>query len=87
MPKSSAPNYALRQWGRSDSERGKDALTKRKDGPNCQLHIGTDEGMTSNPQRWRYWDGKPDTVWHNWRLFRSAVTYADGDDGKRTELG
>ena len=32
----------------------------------------------TNPQRWRFWDGKPDTIRHNWQLFRSAVTYADG---------
>ncbi len=26
----------------------------------------------TNPQRWRYWDGKPDTIHHNWQLFRAA---------------
>ena len=40
----------------------------------------------TNPQRWRFWDGKPDTVRHNWQLFRSAVTYADGKADDRAEL-
>jgi|GEM_PF-160157 len=40
----------------------------------------------TNPQRWRFWDGKPDTVRHNWQLFRSAVTYADGKADERAEL-
>ena len=39
----------------------------------------------TNPQRWRYWDGKPDTIRHNWQLFRAVVEYADGED-VRTEL-
>lgn len=40
----------------------------------------------TNPQRWRYWDGKPDTIRHNWELFHAAVAYADGDAGSRNEL-
>ena len=40
----------------------------------------------TNPQRWRFWDGKPDTIRHNWQLFRSAVTYADGKADERAEL-
>ena len=40
----------------------------------------------TNPQRWRYWDGKPDTIQHNWQLFRNAMGFADGDEGKRIEL-
>ncbi|WP_350454435.1 AAA family ATPase [Slackia heliotrinireducens] len=37
----------------------------------------------SNPQRWRYWDGAPDTVRNNWSIFQAALDYADGkaDDG------
>lgn len=45
------------------------------------------EGLPiTNPQRWRYWDGKPDTVRHNWQFFRSAVRYADGGGEERAEL-
>lgn len=36
------------------------------------------EGIpVTNPQRWRFWDGKPDTIRHNWELFRAALTFSD----------
>ena len=31
----------------------------------------------TNPLRWRFWDGKPDTVQHNWELFSAALAFAD----------
>lgn len=52
-----------------------------------EVDVPTDfDGLpVTNPQRWRYWDGKPDTIRHNWQLFRAAVGYADGAD-ERPEL-
>ena len=35
----------------------------------------------TNPQRWRYWDGKPDTIRHNWELFRAALAFAGNQNG------
>ena len=38
----------------------------------------------TNPQRWRFWDGRPSTIKHNWELFRAALTFADskGEQGR-----
>lgn len=42
---------------------------------------------TTNPLRWRFWDGKPDTIRHNWEYFRAALDYADNPtEGGRVEL-
>lgn len=40
----------------------------------------------TNPQRWRFWDGKPDSVRHNWELFRTALDYAKDKDAVRLEF-
>ena len=32
---------------------------------------------TTNPQRWRYWDGQPGNIEANWAVFRAALALAD----------
>lgn len=40
-----------------------------------------------NPMRWRYWDGKPGTIEHNWEFFRAAIAFADNpSDESRAEF-
>ena len=36
----------------------------------------------TNPLRWRYWDGKPDTIQHNWEFFHAALAYANNPTGE-----
>lgn len=41
----------------------------------------------TNPQRWRFWDGKPNTIEHNWAFFKAALAYADSPtDASRDEF-
>ena len=41
----------------------------------------------TNALRWRFWDGKPNTVKHNWDLFTAALAFADNPTGdNRAEL-
>lgn len=41
----------------------------------------------TDARKWRYWDGKPDTIRHNWELFRAALAFADGPTSEnRSEL-
>lgn len=43
---------------------------------------------TTNPQRWRYWNGQPGNIEKNWAVFRAALALADApspsDDLKQT---
>ena len=35
----------------------------------------------TNPMRWRFWDGQPDIIRHNWELSRAALALADDTTG------
>lgn len=72
--------------GNSDGRFGAVRTIIERFGLDVDVPTDFDGVPVTNPQRWQYWDGKPDTIRHNWELFRAAVRFADGDDSARDDL-
>lgn len=71
--------FSMFNGKRRNEEKRIEAVRTIVDRFKLDVEVPTDfEGVpVTNPRRWRFWDGKPGTIRHNWELFRAALAFAD----------